>query len=93
VVQGFAGQCSQTKPFQLVFPHHRQALIKAQQSQVFTQQPMLLWNSVMGPVMGYVGDTMFLQNSTRGIMPMPAQRGDRRGFSRWTASNSTPTIA
>jgi hypothetical protein len=70
MVQGFAGQCSQTKPFQLVFPHHRQALIKAQQSQVFTQQPMLLWNSMMGPVMGYVGDTMFLQNSTRGIMPM-----------------------
>jgi hypothetical protein len=70
VVQGFAGKCPQTEPFQLVFPHHRQELIKAQQSQIFTKQPMPLWNSVMGPVMGYVGDTMFLQNQTRGIMSM-----------------------
>ena len=74
VVQGFANQCSQdpAKPFQLVFPHHRQELIAAQQGniQAGTSGTPMLWNSLMGPVMGYLGNTMFLQSKVKGIMPV-----------------------
>lgn len=87
-VQGF--KCSQSKPFQLFFPHHGKSLVDAQKNQIFTQQPVPLWNSLMGPVMGYVGDTMFLQNSTKGIMPiMPSVAIDDPGITNPTNSNQT----
>ena len=70
VLQGFSGQCPQIKPFQLVYPHHRKALVSAQDSQIYTTAPVPFWNSLMGPVMGFVGDTMYMQHKTGGIMPM-----------------------
>lgn len=71
VVQGFAGQCGDpSKPFQLVFPHHRKELISAQQDNIQTGHPPMFWNSLLGPVMGYLGNTMYLQNKVKGIMPI-----------------------
>ncbi len=90
VVQGFASQCTQKNSFQLAFPNHRKSLVGAQQSQLFTQQPQPQWNSLLGPVIGYVGNTMYLQNSTRGIVPMlPSVAIDNPGITNPASGQQT----
>jgi hypothetical protein len=69
IMPGFETSCTAGDSLQMIFPHHRKVLVPSQKSQIVTSTPgPLIWNSLMGPAMAYVGNTMFLQNQTRGIM-------------------------
>jgi hypothetical protein len=72
VISTFAShpQCSPGPSFQLIFPHHRKALVAAQKNQIITTPKTPVWNTLLGPAFGYAGTTMFLQHKTRGAMPM-----------------------
>lgn len=71
IMPGFESSCTKGDSLQLIFPHHREVLVSAQQSQIVTSAPgPFIWNTLMGPAMAYTGNTMYLQNGTLGIMPM-----------------------
>ncbi len=71
IMPGFESSCTKGDSLQLIFPHHRKVLVPSQQSQIVTSTPgPLIWNTLMGPDMAYLGNTMYLQNGTPGIMPM-----------------------
>ena len=63
-------QCSSGQSFQLIFPHHRKVLFNAQKKQIVSGPKSPVWNTLLGPAVGYTGNTMILQSSTRGAMPM-----------------------
>jgi Glycosyl hydrolase family 81 C-terminal domain len=70
MLSAFGSQCSAGNSYQLIFPHHRKVLVAAQKSQIVTGSKAPVWNSLLGPALGYVGNTMFLQHATRGVMSM-----------------------
>ena len=71
VMPGFEASCTAGDSLQMIFPHHRKVLVPSQLSQIVTKAPgPLIWNTLLGPANAYVGNTMFLQNQTRGIMPV-----------------------
>jgi len=71
IMPEFEASCTAGDSLQMIFPHHRKVLVASQRKQIVTSTPgPLIWNTLVGPAMAYVGKTMFLQNQTRGVVPM-----------------------
>jgi hypothetical protein len=65
---GFDG-CTDGMALQMIFPHHRKALLASQASQVIGPGVKYTWNTLRGPAYAYAGNTMVQELRTYGVLP------------------------
>jgi hypothetical protein len=58
-------------PLQVVFPHHRKAMIPSSASQILTSagKPKYIWNGVIGEMHAYAGSSYVRALRTKGLLP------------------------
>lgn len=61
--------CTEGKPLQMIFPHHRKALLQEQATRVIGTPPKYVWNTLLGQAYAYADNAIVQELKTYGLLP------------------------